>query len=706
MRRIRPYVLVVCASLLIALTVHRLAQSYGAAEGTVVLKDSPSLTGETVEQGDSDWSELAEVEGSVEGVNSREPIQAAQRVGAEPGLAPAPDGNLAPEVVFTIRFPTAKTFPARVALEREGIALDRQFMVDGASVKAQLPAGDYGAWVESESGIRGPRRELRIETRMQEVELEAPSLFDVTVSAVDAETGTPLPGIEIVLTQLDVERDVPKPRTISARTGATGVARLSDVTEGTWELAGNSSERFAFPLELDLPAGQREEAVEQGQISLAPMEMYRFTELRFRLEYDNPDLDPTAYFISHGNSERIPFDADAQATIALQGFPESIPVLLYTAVPRERSELRFFSSRHIRDGAEYVIRVGGEQTLEVTLDLTAEIAEQFADEDTWISVSFLDNGGFATRASEAARDSGIFRFDTVHGREATVEFGVGDTTWAVLPVRLKPVGMSSCLLRVEESPLQIVVHDGSDQPVAGFTINTIEQGAQSGWFGYGLTDERGIALHPRWSDGELLVGGAGDHEGKHYLMVDRPVDFNPVRPGGASALTRGQVSISIAPSTATYIESIGQAESMEWVDYRIVGPYSEECARVLYSSPEGLTPTVEWVDGSQAMVHFVSTGGHWTPTPVFELKPGRNEVEVHDSGQLNISSEALLDRVMSVRYGVPVSTWRAQDNLFQLTTKNGVLRYRTPVGDYDVTMPDGSVERITLTKFQEVSAGI
>ena len=145
---------------------------------------------------------------------------------------------------------------------------------------------------------------------------------------------------------------------------------------------------------------------------------------------------------------------------------------------------------------------------------------------------------------------------------------------------------------------------------------------------------------------------------------------------------------------------------MEWVDYRIVGPYSEECARVLYSSPEGLTPTVEWVEGSQAMVHVVSDGGHWTPTPVFELKPGRNEVEVHDSGQLNISSEALLDRVMSVRYGVPVSTWRAQDNLFQLTTKNGVLRYRTPVGDYDVTMPDGSVERITLTKFQEVSAGI
>ena len=38
--------------------------------------------------------------------------------------------------------------------------------------------------------------------------------------------------------------------------------------------------------------------------------------------------------------------------------------------------------------------------------------------------------------------------------------------------------------------------------------------------------------------------------------------------------------------------------------------------------------------------------------------------------------------------------------------QSGVLRYRTPVGDYDVTMPDGSVERITLTKFQEVSAGI
>ncbi|MDB4559464.1 hypothetical protein N9293_01070, partial [Planctomycetota bacterium] len=613
---------------------------------------------------------------------------------------------LAPEVVFTVRFPTAKTFPTRVVLEHEGIALDRQFVVDGARVKAQLPAGDYGAWVESESGIRGPRRDLRIETRMQEIELEAPSLFDVTVSAVDAETGTPLPGIEVVLTQLDVEPDVSKPRAMSARTGATGVARLSDVTEGTWEIAGTSSDRFAFPLELDLPAGQREEAVEQGQINLAPLDMYLFTELRFRLEYDNPDLDPTAYFISQGNSERIPFDADARATIALQGFPESIPILLYTAVPHERSELRYFSSRHIRDGAEYVIRVGGEQTLEVTLDLPAEIAEQFADENTWISVSFLDDSGFTTRASEAARESGIFRFDTIHGREATVEFGVGNTTWAVLPVKLKPAGVSSCLLRVEEAPLEILVHDGNDRPVVGYTINTIEQGAQSGWFGYGLTDERGIAFHPRWSDGELLVSGAGDHEGKHYLMVDRPVDFNPVRAGGASPLTRGQVSISIAPSTATYIESIGQAESMEWVDHRIVGPYSGECARVLYSSPEGLTPTVEWVDGSQAMVHVVSTGGHWTPTPVFELKPGRNEVEVHDSGQLNISSEALLDRVMSVRYGVPVSTWRAQDNLFQLTTKNGVLRYRTPVGDYDVTMPDGSVERITLTKFQEVSAGI
>lgn len=145
---------------------------------------------------------------------------------------------------------------------------------------------------------------------------------------------------------------------------------------------------------------------------------------------------------------------------------------------------------------------------------------------------------------------------------------------------------------------------------------------------------------------------------------------------------------------------------MRYLKYELWTVTSDKLAWYLRSSAEGMSDTMEWVDGSQAMVHVVSTGGHWTPTPVFELKPGRNEVEVHDSGQLNISSEALLDRVMSVRYGVPVSTWRAQDNLFQLTTKNGVLRYRTPVGDYDVTMPDGSVERITLTKFQEVSAGI
>lgn len=145
---------------------------------------------------------------------------------------------------------------------------------------------------------------------------------------------------------------------------------------------------------------------------------------------------------------------------------------------------------------------------------------------------------------------------------------------------------------------------------------------------------------------------------------------------------------------------------MRFLQHELWTVTSEKLAWYLRSNAEGMSDTMEWVEGSQAMVHVVSDGGHWTPTPVFELKPGRNEVEVHDSGQLNISSEALLDRVMSVRYGVPVSTWRAQDNLFQLTTKNGVLRYRTPVGDYDVTMPDGSVERITLTKFQEVSAGI
>ena len=80
MRRFQPYVLVVCASLLIAVTIHRLAQSHGAAEGTAVLKDSSPSGGETVEGGGSDRSELAEVERSVEGVNSRESIEAAHHV--------------------------------------------------------------------------------------------------------------------------------------------------------------------------------------------------------------------------------------------------------------------------------------------------------------------------------------------------------------------------------------------------------------------------------------------------------------------------------------------------------------------------------------------------------------------------------------------------------------------------------------------------
>ena len=164
--------------------------------------------------------------------------------------------------------------------------------------------------------------------------------------------------------------------------------------------------------------------------------------------------------------------------------------------------------------------------------------------------------------------------------------------------------------------------------------------------------------------------------------------------------------LQLTPATETFFEARGQAQSMQGLDFELQNRSNGDTHFLFRSSPEGKTPPFQLIDGSQAMVHVVSRGGHWTPTPVFELKPGRNEVEVHDSGQLNISSEALLDRVMSVRYGVPVSTWRAQDNLFQLTTKNGVLRYRTPVGDYDVTMPDGSVERITLTKFQEVSAGI
>jgi hypothetical protein len=541
--------------------------------------------------------------------------------------------------------------------------------------------------------------------------LEAPLTFEVVVPLVDASTGEPLPGATVQFHRSDSGAEGGESTTLQAQSNDAGLARLEGVTLGDWTIKAESSSRWAVALDLSFDPDQLDQISRLGTTELDPLEMYPRTEKVFRLTSSDAGLDPTSYSVSYSpdwEANAVRFNADGKATLSLGDHPLPLYVKLRHPSPSKGAQFRCLEEDEISNGEDYVWYLDGSQTLEVTLEFAEGVEELIGDQLMWLPANFRDSSGNVGFATYDVRGPGVYSFPMVRGSDATVAFNVGDSmTWAATSVGLASEGLTSCTLRVEQPPQMLRIRDGSGAPVSSFWVNMYLDGDPSGWSAFGTSDESGSIPFPRIQNQDARMGGFGTHEGLDYYCIDIPLALEGPVEAVASGGPLPGPELRLKPATETLFEARGQAESMRGVEFELHDRGGDAPFPFIFpSSPEGKTPPFQLIDGSQAMVHVVSYGGHWTPTPVFELKPGRNEVEVHDSGQLNISSEALLDRVMSVRYGVPVSTWRAQDNLFQLTTKNGVLRYRTPVGDYDVTMPDGSVERITLTKFQEVSAGI
>jgi hypothetical protein len=615
---------------------------------------------------------------------------------------------------FTVRSLTSRPFTGQIALLLEGAEapLLTPAPEPGDTAEFRVAPGEYTAWVQSESGICGPSQLLTIHDRSTPTELEAPLIFEVVVPLVDASTREPLPGVTVQFHRSDSGAGDGAPTTLQARSNDAGLARLEGVTPGDWTITADSSSRWAATLDLSFDPDQLDQISRLGTTELDPVEMYPRTEKVFRLASSDPSLDPTSYSVSYfpdWEANDVRFDVNGKATLSLGDHLLPLYVKLRHRSQSKGAQFRSLEADEISNGEDYVWYLDGSQTLEVTLEFAEGVEELIGDQLTWLPANFRDSSGNTGFATYDVSGPGVYSFPMVRGSDATVAFNVGDsTTWAATSVGLASEGLTSCTLRVEQPPQRLHIRDGSGAPVSSFRVNMYLDGDPSGWSAFGTSDETGFISFPRIQNRDARVLGFGRYKGLDYYCIDIPLALEGPVDAVASGGPLSGPELRLKPATETLFEARGQAESMRGVEFELHdrGDGDAPFPFIFPSSPEGKTPPFQLIEGSQAMVHVVSYGGHWTPTPVFELKPGRNEVEVHDSGQLNISSEALLDRVMSVRYGVPVSTWRAQDNLFQLTTKNGVLRYRTPVGDYDVTMPDGSVERITLTKFQEVSAGI
>ncbi|MDC3307320.1 carboxypeptidase-like regulatory domain-containing protein [bacterium] len=633
-------------------------------------------------------------------------------IAADKASGRATPQTLNPERVvaqFTVRSLTSRPFTGQIALLLEGAEAPvlTPAPEPGDTADIRVTPGEYTAWVQSESGIRGPAQLLTISDRSTPTELEAPLIFEVLVPLVDASTREPLPGATVQFHRSDSGAGGGESTTLQARSNDAGLARLEGVTPGDWTITADSSSHWAVALDLSFDPDQ---VSRLGTTELDSLKMYPRTEKVFRLTSSDAGLDPTSYSVSYDadwEGTAVQFSASGMATLSLGRYHLPLYVKLRHPSPSKGAQFRYLDEDDVENGEEYIWHLDGPQTLEVTLEFAEGVEELIGDQLMWLPANFRDSSGNIGFATYDVSGPGVYSFPMVRGSDATVAFNVGDSsTWAAMSVGLASEGLTSCTLRVEQPPQMLRIRDGSGAPVSSFWVNMYADGDPSGWSAFGTSDESGSIPLPRIQNRDARISGSGIHEGLDYYCIDIPLALGgPVKAEDSGTPLPG-AELRLTPATETFFEARGQAESMRGLDFELQNRSNGDTHFLFRSSPEGKTPPFQLVDGSQAMVHVVSTGGHWTPTPVFELKPGRNEVEVHDSGQLNISSEALLDRVMSVRYGVPVSTWRAQDNLFQLTTKNGVLRYRTPVGDYDVTMPDGSVERITLTKFQEVSAGI
>ncbi|MEM1453413.1 MAG: carboxypeptidase-like regulatory domain-containing protein [Planctomycetota bacterium] len=605
--------------------------------------------------------------------------------GASDSSAGVATGQVFP-VTFSVDGPSDRSAPLMILLGRSDLpggdlpALE----IAGQGVTHELPSGRFHAAVAIEGRGAGPVVTFEVETEPLAVELECPESLAARGRVLDYDTGKPINGATVLLEPSLIPAAWARQLQVNAQADVTGTFEVEGLAAGTWRVVGSQPGYGETETMATVEMGESRSPIDLGSIELPSL-----VAVRFRLVQHTSWDDLTEFSISHTHvGERVAFDSEGEATLHLGWY--DIPLYLKLYFPDGKDSVIYLDGGVPGPEDVHQISVGGKRRLDVDLRMTSDIESRLEGLNTWINVSYRSVNGDANKLGAKYAGEQTYSFEAVQGNDVIASLEVNDgtitTMWKSQRVRLEPEGVTSMTLFIDSPPIEVLVVDAKNEPIAGFVCEVRQVPATTSWLAGGTSDEAGRMPFARVPESECSLSGylpEGD-----LVAVDIPIDLSP-----AEATCR----LSLAPVEPTFVEVSAADGPVRGIYVEWIGVHSATAYVSDETDEHGLTPPRRLVLSSRARIELLAED-YWVPFRSAELKPGRNALEIYPSGRVEVPSGMALERVYSDEFGVTLFDWLQEGLLERVDANERATTYRVPVGPYVVDREEPAEIRVLVQR--------
>ncbi|WP_145194981.1 hypothetical protein [Planctomycetes bacterium Poly30] len=551
-----------------------------------------------------------------------------------------------------------------------------QEMIRGAAsdgtIEAELPAGSYQAVFESTDGRFGPMAGFEVLEETVEVWLEVPRPFGVRLLCADQRSGDGLEGARVSFLRTDLADAGIEVAERAVFSGPGGTVVAEDLAQVTWTITGSLAEYSTVTSQVELPGRWSEQLEESGELTIGTFKLIPLTRVTFELVDIPTGTDPAQFRIAHTHQgDPVAFDGAGRAVVELGRF--EVPLYVKLWHPDGRESIRYLDGGLPGDGDVHEISVGGGQELEVDLRLGREVRDALPLGGAAVQVSFRDENGDAVLVVEETNDSGVFRFDGLDAKTATVSLTVVEDGWPVAwraeTLALAADRRNTCTLSVMERPLKLACVDGDGAPVPGFHAEVRHVPDTTTWIAGGACGEDGMVTVPRATSGRYSMSGS--NEDYSVVAVDLPVDLS-----AAGSV----VTVSLSPITQTLVECQVDGKPRAGVRLSMIGADLSTSFGDESTDDEGRTEPYGLVDRSRARARLESLE-LWAPAREIDLLPGRNVLVAFETGVVEGRLEQLAS-LRSLAFGISLQDWRDAGQIRIEASGGRRFRTRVPAGEY------------------------
>ena len=557
----------------------------------------------------------------------------------------------------------------------------------GSRATHLLRPGEYIAAAGVDGTGLGAIEVFVVGSEAVQVNLTVPYTFDLEFTVLDADSAEPISLARFDLARVDIDEGWHQLAIPAASSDATGLVRLNGMTPGRWRLLGTADGYGESETTFDYPGSQAAKAQEGGIVTLGAVHLPAIREFQFQLVNHEQWDDLTEFSVAHTKSGTpVPFSVDGEASLRLGWYTD--PLYIKIDYPGRRASIRYLDGGLPAPGDVHTIDVGGPQELEIDLRISPQVLDALKGMSPFVALSYRAVNQDATKTGIDIEGSGTYVLAGIRAKQVVVSL---ETTESLLPVdwksvrvQMDPDGRTSCTLTVDAMPVQIHVIDEHGESVSDFHCEIRQIPDDTTWASGGLSDEHGLLDVGRVSRSPCTVFGVVERDS--LFAIDVAIDLTqPTQ----------TIEFPIVPNAPTFVEVRSSAGPAEDVTVEFFGSTVDYLFHADWTDAEGRTKEIRLVTRSRAKVRL-QLETRWTPTPEFDLQPGRNAVTVYDTGQLRVTSAARLGDIRSLDFDATLAGWVAADRITVETTEGGALLCRVPVGSYEVTLGAAEPRRVDV----------